>query len=278
LLSSGIDSAILAALLPADTPSYTIRFEAPAAVDEVTRAAEYARLLGKPHHVVTVTWRDYLDCMPVLMRHKQSPLHAVEVGLYRAAQAAAADGCDALVVGNGADSTFGGLDRLLSREWRFEDFVARYTFVPPERVLRAPVSMQPVFAPYQRGDTVDVQPFLATVHGRGIIQAFKNAIECAGCHMVEPFETMRLAAPLDLARIRNGEPKYLLRELFSQLYPGVALPPKVAFARPMEDWLREWPGVRRDEFRADFDASTLTGEQRWLVYCLDRFLDLLESP
>lgn len=277
LLSSGIDSAILAALLPADVPTYTVRFDAPGAVEEVAPAAEYARRLGKRHRTITVTWRDYVACMPTLMRHKRSPLHAVEVGLYCAARAAAAEGIDTLVVGNGADSTFGGLDKLLSRDWLFNDFVARYTFLDPARVLRAPVSMRELFLPYQRGDLADVQGFLATVHGRGIIQAFANALDCAGCQMVAPFETMHLGVPLDLARIRAGEPKYLLRALFTRLYPGVPMPAKVAFARPMDAWLRGWSGPRRDLFRDDLELASLTGEQRWLVYCLDQFSQILET-
>ena len=39
-------------------------------------------------------------------------------------------------MGNGADSTFGGMDKLLSRDWDYEAFVQRYTFIDPAAVLK----------------------------------------------------------------------------------------------------------------------------------------------
>jgi hypothetical protein len=182
------------------------------------------------------------------------------------------------VLGNGADSTFGGLDRLLSREWTFDAFVERYTFVDPAAALRAPRSVRPVFEHYRRGDDgIDVVEFLKVVHGRGIVQAFANAVGAAQVHSVEPYETLTLAAPLDLARIRAGESKYLLREVFRRLYPGWDLPPKIAFARPLGVWLRDWPGPTRPEFIAALDMQRFGGEQKWLLYCLDRFLQLIDA-
>lgn len=39
-----------------------------------------------------------------------------------------------------------------------------------------------------------------------------------------------------------------------------------------------WPirHPRRHEFRPDLSVAALTGEQRWLVYSLERFLNLLD--
>jgi len=210
------------------------------------------------------------------MAHKRSPLHPVEVGLFLAASTAAEDGVTHLVVGNGADSTFGGLDKLLSIDWSFDDFIRRYTFVEPSDALRTPISLRSVYEPYRTGEGIDVVGFLKNVHGLGIIQAFDNAISAAGCSSVEPYETLALGAPLDIARIRRGESKYLLREVFLGLYPGFALPPKIAFARPLDAWLADWPGPRRPEFLLGLDLSRFKGEQRFLLMCLERFLDLIE--
>ena len=297
LLSGGIDSAILAALLPAGTRAYTIRFEAEGALDESPGAAAFARDHRLAHRVVTVSWADHLREMDALMLRKRAPLHPVEVGLFQAARAAQQDGVDRLIVGNGADSNFGGLDRLLSRDWGFDAFVHRYTFTDPETVLANPVSVRSVFAPYRihkrglhkrglhkkgrdesgRGEGVDVLGFLNQVHGPGITQAFENALGAGGCRAVTPYESLRLAGSLDLERIRRGESKYLLRELFRRLHPGAEVPEKVAFARPMDRWLGRWTGVRRPEIRDDLDPATLTGEQRWQVLCLARFFELCEE-
>lgn len=273
LLSGGIDSAVLAALAPRGTPTFTIHFDSATVTDESPRAASYAALAGHPHHVVTVNWKDYEASLPELMRSKGAPLHAVEVGLFRAAERAAAQGIEALITGNGADSTFGGLDQLLGRDWTFDAFVERYTFLRPAVALREPVDVSSAFEPYRRGAGFDVQGFLKTVHGDGVTQAFTSAIACGGCGMVAPYEDLLLGTPLDLGRIRAGESKYILRQVFQRLYPSLPLPQKIAFARPMEAWMSDWAGPSRHEFRADIDVRGMTGEQRWLVFCLDRFLE-----
>ena len=276
LLSAGMDSAIIAALLPAGTPAYTVRFVAHDAVDEAPTAQCVATRLGLRHTVVDVTWADYQASMDLLMGNKQAPLHPVEVGLYRAACVAQRDGVRVLVVGNGADSTFGGLDKLLSRDWTFDEFVQRYTFLDPAAVVKRPVPTTEIFEPYRQGNSINVMGFLKVVHGLGIIQMFENAIHAAGCTLVAPFEDLVLGVPLDLQRIRGGEPKYILNEVFRTLYPGVPVPEKIAFARPVAQWLRNWKGPQRAEFREGLDMTAFSGEQKWQLYCLERFLNLID--
>jgi asparagine synthetase B (glutamine-hydrolysing) len=276
LLSGGIDSAILARLLPRGLPAYTIRFDAPGAIDESRGAAAFAAAAGLDHHIVTVGWQDYMTATDVLMMRKRAPLHPVEIGLYKAALRANADGLTTLVVGNGADSTFGGLDRLLSRDWTFDAFVERYTFLEPARVLADPADVCAVFEAWRRADRFDTAGFLKTVHGEGVTQAFLNAVNAAGCEMRAPYEDLVLQGPLDLVRIRAGNSKYVLREAFARLYGSMPAPEKIAFARPLDVWLADWAGPTRPEFRPDVDMAALTGEQRWLVWCLERFLGLME--
>ncbi len=276
LLSGGIDSAILARLAPPGLRAYTLRFLAPDAIDESPAASHFASLSGLRHQVVDVTWADYEQATDWLTLRKRAPLHAVEVGLYKAALRASADGITTLIVGNGADSTFGGLDKLLARDWSPEAFVARYTFVDPVRALCEAGDIGQAFTPWRRGGEFDTAGFLKVVHGEGVTQGFMNAIGAAGCVMRAPYEELALGAPLDLARIRRGESKYILREVFHRLYGTAIAPEKIAFARPMDHWLRDWRGPDRPEFLPALDLDAFTGEQRWLIWSLDRFLSLVE--
>ena len=277
LLSGGIDSAILAALLPRGTRAYTVRFVAEGATDESEAAARYAEHCGLNHTVVEVTWEDYRAAVPVLMQRKASPLHAVEVGLYHLARAASADGLSKLIVGNGADSTFGGLDKLLSRDWSFDAFVERYTFLDPRRALREPVLIRSPFERYRRGEGIDVNGFLKVIHGLGIVQSFENGIQAGGCAVSAPYEQLWLSEPLDIPRIRAGESKYMLREVFNQLYPHLPVAPKLAFVRPMGVWMKDWRGPSRPEFLPDLDISGFSAEQRWLTWCLEQFMNVTEG-
>lgn len=276
LLSGGIDSAILAALVEPGTPCFTIAFDVPGAIDESIAAAQYAARWGHPHLVVRVRWSDYVAEVGALMAAKRSPLHAIEVPLHLAARQARRRGVSTLLVGNGADSNFGGLDKLLAVDWSFDEFVRRYTFADPFAILAEPCDVTPFFEPYRTGRGIDVQAFLHEVHGQGIVQSFENAIGTAGVGIVAPYETLCHDGPLDLDRIRAGEPKYLVQACFRELYGADHAPTKIPFARPTDHWLAAWSPARRAEWRPDLDLTGATGEQRWLVWCLERFLDLLE--
>jgi len=278
LLSGGIDSAILAAFLPRGTRAYTIKFKADQFLDESIQARVYADALGLKHTVVEVDWQDYLTFAPALMLHKKAPLHAIEVSLHKAALTARADGIDTLIVGNGADSTFGGMDKLLSRDWTLDEFVRRYTFVDPAVALCNPVNLRSIYTPYEQDNgVIDIQRFLKTVHGIGIMQSFECAVHSAGLSLLEPFEQLRYTQPLDLARIRSGESKYLLQALFRRLFNDMSPPEKIPFARPMDSWLADWNGPTRPEFKSGVDWHTFTGDQRWLLTILEQFLNLLDQ-
>ena len=277
LLSSGIDSAILASFLPEGTKAYTVKFIADGAIDESIGASMFAKKMNLNHKIVDVTWNDYLNLMDLLMKRKKSPLHAIEVALYKTAMVARQDGVNKLIVGNGADSTFGGMDKLLSKDWTFEEFIKRYNFVEPSSVLRKYEDIHDIYLPYKKGNGINVPGFLKTVHGLGIVQAFNNAIEAAGCSVVVPYESLFLNAPLDLNRIRNNESKYILRKVFHKRFPGFHIPDKIPFTRPMEQWLANWEGPKRQEFLDQIDIKGFSGDQKWIIYCLERFMDLFEE-
>ncbi len=277
LLGGGIDSAILAAFLPQGTKAYTIRFRAENVIDESKMAEVYARKCGLKHKIIDVTWDDYLRNMDVLMWNKKSPLHQIEVALFKACSVAIDEGIDTLIAGFGADGRFGGLSKLLSRDWTIDEFTERYSFVDPAIVVKRPVSMRDIYEEFNEGDNINVHRFLEVIYGNDTVYAFLNAFNSAGGSIITPYEDLSLDAPLDINKIRNGENKYILRSVFMRLYPHMDVPEKIAFARPMAQWLKDWEGPTRTEFIDDLNINQFTGEQKWLIYCLERFMNLMEN-
>lgn len=277
LLSSGIDSIIIASFLPKQTQAYTVRFLAKNSIDESIYAAKIAKHLGLKHKIITVQWKDYLRYKKKLMLNKNSPLHPVEVGIYCAALQAHKDGISNLFTGCGADATFGGLDKLLSQKWTYKKFINRYNFLDPKLILKKPANINNIYKKYKKGRYIEIQKFIKEVFGLQTEQLFHNAISTAQCKIIAPFEKMKLSIPLDINRIKNGEPKYLLYEVYKKLYPTIKPNPKIPFARPMDEWMKDWNDIHRPEFRKDINIKELTGEQKWLVYCLQDFMDLIEK-
>lgn len=278
-LSGGIDSAILASYLPRGTKAYTFRCVAPGAVDETPRAAAYAAARGLDHEIIDMEWRDFEEATPELLRHDGVPFHSIEVQLLKAARRAKAAGFDRLVLGESADGVFGGLDGLLSRDWTLDGLVERYSFVRPEAVLKNPVPVRDVFERHAGGGdggAVDIERFLREVFCIESSTSYMHAFELAGVEAFMPYGGMKPAGPLDIARIRRGESKYLLRELFAMRYPGMPVPAKIPMPRATEQWFAKWEGPRRPEFIPGCQKG-LTGDQKWLVWCLERFLDAYDN-
>lgn len=86
-----------------------------------------------------------------------------------------------------------------------------------------------------------------------------------------------MAEPLDLYRVRNGEPKYLIRELMHSKYPEIPVPNKVPMPRPVDEYFKSWKGPTRLEFKKNLDMRCFTGNQKWQLYCLESFLNMCEQ-
>ena len=54
------------------------------------------------------------------------------------------------------------------------------------------------------------------------------------------------------------------------------IPEKIPMARPMDIWMKDWSGPVRDEFLPRCICG-LTGEQKFMVYSLERFLNRIEG-
>ena len=59
------------------------------------------------------------------------------------------DGVEMMVAADGSDLVFGGMDRMLSKDWDFNEWVDFYTFCKPEDVLVKPVSMDYLYDRYR---------------------------------------------------------------------------------------------------------------------------------
>jgi len=47
--------------------------------------------------------------------------------------------------------------------------------------------------------------------------------------------------------------------------------------RPVDEYFANWDGPRRKEFKKDINMSDFSGNQKWLLYCLERFLNIYDK-
>lgn len=275
-LSGGMDSAILASYMRG-CDAYTFRFlGGKYQKEELERAEYYAQYYGLKLHYVDIDWKTVETYLPIVMRAKNAPVHSIEPQLYQAAIQAKTDGVTRLIVGESSDLIFGGMDQLLSKDWTLDAFQQRYTFLDPALVLKEPVDMSYLYERYRQGDKIDFLTFMDDISSRESSSSYYNAFAAAEMPYTDPYALLRMANPLDLHRVRNGEPKYLIRELMQIKYPEIPVPNKVPMPRPVDAYFKDWCGPIRPEFRRDIDITQLTGNQKWQLYCLEQFLNIYE--
>ncbi len=277
LLSGGMDSAILAAYLKEGGHAYTFTSNDTAVFDkDVERASFYCKKFKLQHHLVGISFEDYKKYTPIVTKSKCAPVHSIEPQIYKAAEMAKADGVDLVIVGESADLIFGGMDQLLSKDWAFDDFVKRYTFLDPNLVLSEPCQMSELFENYRKGEGIDLLRFMDEVFSIESSSSYLNAFATAQMPYYDPYARLIMKNELDMLRVRNGEPKYLVRELYSIKYPEIPVPNKIPMPRPVDMIFKEWEGPKRKEFRTDIPMDQLTGNQKWQLWCAEQFLNSLD--
>ena len=278
-LSGGIDSALLAKFMPKGSLAYTFKCVVPGmqVTDESVQAARYAKECGLEHKVIEIYWEDFLQFTPSLMQHKGAPIHSIEVQIYKAALQAKADGCDTIIFGESADLNYGGLSGLLSKDWTVGEFIDRYSYVKPYAVLREfCLPIEPI-TKYEKNDLIDVHEFNRGFFMSEAMGSYSNACELANIQLFTPYAETFLSLPLDIQRIRSGENKYVIREAFEAMYPvGWTIPPKTPMPRPMNEWMGKWDGPKRSDFYENCTIE-MTGDQKWMVWCLESFLNMIEE-
>lgn len=278
LLSGGMDSAIVASYLKG-SDAYTFRFLGGRyQKEELKRAEYYAKYYGLNLHYVDISWNTVEEHLDQVMKEKAAPVHSIEPQILQAALQAKADGIEIMFVGESSDLIFGGMDQLIGEDWNFNGFMERYIFTKPEEVLLEPVSMQYVFERYRIGkNKIDYLSFMDDIFSIESSSSYFNAFKVAGMPYYDPYARLKMADKLDLYRVRHGEPKYLIRELMAKKYPEIPVPEKVPMPRPVDEYFKSWCGPTRPEFRKDIELDKFTGNQKWQMYCLEKFLDMYES-
>lgn len=276
LLSGGMDSAICASYM-SGCDAYTFRFlDGNFQGEELARAEYYAKYYGLNLHYVDISWETIDNHLLPVMKAKGAPVHSIEPQILQAALQAKADGVEVVVVGESSDLVFGGMDQLLSKDWTFDEFMNRYIFTQPTDVLCDAEDMSYLFERYRLGEHIDFQKFMDDVFSVESSGSYKNAFAVAEMPYVDPYARLKMADKLDLGRVRNGEPKYLIRELMAMRYPEIPVPNKVPMPRPVDAYFSDWKGPSRPEFKADLDMSRFTGNQKWQMYCLEQFLNMYD--
>lgn len=276
LLSGGMDSAICASYMKG-SDAYTFRFlGGEYQKEELARAEYYAKYSGLRLHYVDINWDTVEIHLDDLMRRKGSPVHSIEPQILQAALQAKGDGIEIMVIGESSDFIFGGMDQLLSKDWKFEEFMDRYIFTNPADVLVDPEDMSYLFERYRLGEKIDFLRFMDEVYSVESPGSYFNAFEVADMPYIDPYAKLKMAEKLDLNRIRHGEPKYLIRELMAKRYPEISVPDKVPMPRPVDFYFANWEGPKRHEFKKELNMDKFTGNQKWQMYCLERFLNMYE--
>ena len=276
LLSGGMDSANLAAYLKPGSHAYTFNSTSGVFDADVARAKAYSEKFQLKHHLIDITMDDYQKYAPIVMRYKFAPVHSIEPQIYKAAEMAKQDGVQLMIVGESADLIFGGMDKLISPEWTFDAFAKRYTFLDPSLVLTHPVEQSELFEQYRIGDNgIDVFKFMDEVFSVESSSSYLNAFGAAWLPYYDPYAKLVMADPLDIQRVRNGEPKYLVRGLYALKYPELEIPFKIPMPRPVDAVFKDWKGPVRPEFRKDIPMESLTGNQKWQLWCAEQFLNMI---
>ena len=271
-----MDSANLAAYLKPGSHAYTFNSTSGVFDADVERAKTYCKKLNLVHHLIDITMEDYEKYTPIVMRYKFAPVHSIEPQIYKAAELAKKDGVQLMIVGESADLIFGGMDKLITPDWTFDAFVKRYTFLDPKLVLNNPIDQSELFEKYRWGkDGINVLKFMDEVFSIESSSSYLNAFGAAWMPYYDPYAKLIMADPLDMTRVRNGEPKYLVRGLYAIKYPDLEIPFKIPMPRPVDSIFKDWEGPKRPEFRKDIPMETLTGNQKWQLWCAEEFLNIL---
>lgn len=275
MLSGGMDSAILASYLPKGTIAYTLNFDSPDARNEISGASYFASLKQLDLRIININRHEYLNQLDELFESKGAPFHSIEPQILIALKRAKLQGSEGVIFGENADTLFGGFDRLLTYSNKATEFIPRYIYFNPYEVLAKPVDVNNIFKPFIQEDKIDIHRFISRVFAEEGLNSYLNPARAAQINCISPYSKLVLKGPLDINRVRNGENKYLIRELFNLRYPGVIVPDKLPMPRAIGVWLSNWQGPKNSVFK-NLEMHNFSSDQKWMLFCAEKFLEYLE--
>ena len=210
------------------------------------------------------------------MKSKGAPIHSIEVQIYKAALKAKADGYERLIFGETSDINYGGLDKFFFSDWTVGNWLERYCYVMPYLALKDFEVITEPLKVFEKNGIINVHEFLRNFTLKTSMGSYINACKCAEIEFKSPYLMTYLSEPLDYKRIQNGESKYIVREIFKRLYPNMEVPVKISMPRPMNEWFSDWNGPTREEFWEQC-TKYMNGDQKWLVWALEKFLDICDG-
>ena len=275
LLSWGQDSAILASYLKQGSNAYTFSTKLDTIYnEELERSSKYCEKYKLNQIMVDISFDDYQEYNPIVCKLKCAPVHSIEPQIYKAGIMAKENGDELIIVGESSDLIFWWMDKLLAEDWDFDKFAKRYTFLDPKLVLKNRVDVSDLFEKYRLPDNkIDFLTFMDEVYSIESSSSYLNAFNAAKIDYYDPYAILKMAEPLDLKRVRNWEPKYLIRGLFAKKYPEIPVPDKTPMPRPVDAIFKDWEWPKRKEFRKDIPMNELTGNQKWELWCAEQFLN-----
>ena len=240
----------------------------------MNRAETFAKECKLNLHYVDIDFETIKTALIPVMESKNAPVHSIEPQLYIAAEQAKKDGVEILVIGDAADYVFYGMDGLLSKDWTFEEYYKRAIYIEPSEVLINPKDVKYLFERYRKDkNMIDFIGFYDKSITEESYGSYENAFHAANIDYIDPYEKMKMKNPVDLLRTRNGDSKYFVRALFRMKYPNIPLPEKHPMPRPVDEYFKNWEGPKRKEFKTNIDISKYSGNQKWLMWCLEQFLN-----
>jgi hypothetical protein len=278
LLSTGIDSGAIAYCLPPGTHVFFIEYDETESNEDRKTIDKYVEDNKLELHVVNINWATYQKYIPVLLKAKKAPLHPCEVPVYAACLQAKELGIQAILTGWGCDTHFGGMDKLLSHNFTSSiDISERYCYLQPSKILKNPIDVIPEFDKYMDSNGIfNTQKFLDENYHGMTIQSFFYIGGLAGLIQYTPWGRLTSMVPYDINRVRNGEPKHLIRDCFKYLTNNsVPITEKIPFTRP--DYITNLDVLSNPIFRTNLDCTKFTQHQKWMIFIFCQFYDQVLS-
>lgn len=274
LISSGIDSATVAKMLPKKSYAFYATYEERALDPELDIVKKYCEENELQLIIVNVSWKDYELNMDYLMRVKKLPIHPCEIPVYMCCKKAQELGVQVLFSGWGADTHFGGMDKLMSKEWSIDEFIQRFEYCSN---LQLSNDYTHYYSFLNSDNKINVYDFLTYNYHVMTLRSFFYIPELCGLiHL--PLWSYLGIEDLDLKRIQT-EPKYIIQETFKLMYPNFSLTEKLPFTRPTDLYMEEHfddytycENLKLHSQKIKNNIIKTTGQQKWMVYILNRFL------